>query len=221
MESQADRLRRVESQEKVRRGGKMRKVMISVGIVIAIAALVICLVPLMTVAYEVTIDYEDVETYYENEPYEDVESYTETVPLDCEVVDTEERVDGDTAAVSVVVQNQDSIAGIFVVDFTVVYGCTFIGPGSIKITSMFASDQQELYLKPNDTRTARYTADNPYPANCGFNSWSYDITPSTKEVEKERTVTKYRQVEKQRTVTKQRQETRYKKVTLLDYFLHY
>jgi hypothetical protein len=40
-------------------------------------------------------------------------------------------------------------------------------------------------------------------------------------VEKERTVTKYQQVEKQRTVTKQREEIRYKKVTALDYLLHY
>jgi len=47
--------------------------------------------------------------------------------------------------------------------------------------------------------------------------------PVTKyrEVEKERTVTKYRQVEKDRTITKQRPETRYKRVTLLDYLLHY
>ncbi len=40
-------------------------------------------------------------------------------------------------------------------------------------------------------------------------------------MEKVRTVTKYMQVEKERTVTKQRTETRYKKVTLLDYILHY
>jgi len=45
--------------------------------------------------------------------------------------------------------------------------------------------------------------------------------PQGQLVEKERTITKYRQVEKQRTVVKQRQETRYKKVTLLDYLLHY
>jgi len=51
--------------------------------------------------------------------------------------------------------------------------------------------------------------------------WEYTITEATKTVEQERAVTKYRQVEKQRTVTKQRQETRYKKVTLLDYLLHY
>ena len=197
------------------------KVGIVVGVVITIAALVVCLVPLKTVAYEVTVDYEVTETYYEDEPYPDTETYTETVPLDYEVIETEERVDWDIAVVSAVVQNQDSIAGSFVVDLTVIYSCTFIGPGSIELTSMFASDQQELYLEPNDRGTARYTAHNPYPANCGFKSWSYDVTPSTKEVEKERTVTKHRQVEKQRTVIKQRPETRYKKVTLLDYLLHY
>ncbi|MGA2669947.1 MAG: hypothetical protein ABSF21_00800 [Dehalococcoidia bacterium] len=189
--------------------------------VIAIIALVVCLVPLKEVAYAVTVDYEDTATYYENEPYNATEPYTETVPLDYEVVDTKERIDGDTTAVSVVVRNKDSIAGTFTVDFSVIYVCTFIAPGSIKATAMFASDQRELHLDPNDTETARYTADNPYPANCGFDSWSYTVTPSTKEVEAERTVTKYRQVEKQRTVTKQRQETRYKKVTMLDYLLHY
>ncbi len=36
-----------------------------------------------------------------------------------------------------------------------------------------------------------------------------------------RTVTKYRNVEQQRVVTKERRETRYKKVTSLDYLLHY
>ncbi|MCJ7761161.1 hypothetical protein MUP59_08505, partial [Candidatus Bathyarchaeota archaeon] len=130
-------------------------------------------------------------------------------------------VEGVTTTVSVVVQNQDDIAGTFTVELTVIYGCTFIRPGSIEITSMFASDQQELYLEPKDRGTARYTADNPYLGNCDVDSWNYDVTPDTKEVERERTVTKYRQVEKQRTVIKQRQETRYKKVTLLDYFLHY
>ena len=51
--------------------------------------------------------------------------------------------------------------------------------------------------------------------------WKYAITEATKTIEQQRTVTKYRQVEKQRTVTRQRPETRYKRVTLLDYLLHY
>jgi len=71
-----------------------------------------------------------------------------------------------------------------------------------------------LGLNPRQQKIAECPADY-------INDWSYTVTPSTKEVTSERTVTKYRQVEKQRTVTRQRQETRYKKVTLLDYLLHY
>ena len=163
----------------------MKKTVISVVIVVAIA-LVVCFVPLKEVGYAVTVDYEDTETYYENEPYEDIETYTEMVPLDYEVVETEEYVEGDTAVVSVVVRNQDNITGTFTVDISVIYGCTFIAPGSIELTSMVASDEEELYLQPNDTGTATYSVDNPYPPNCDVDSWSYDVTPDTKQVEKER-----------------------------------
>jgi hypothetical protein len=44
-----------------------------------------------------------------------------------------------------------------------------------------------------------------------IDDWSYDVTPSTKEVEG--TVTKYRQVEKERPVI------RYKKVPILEYLI--
>jgi len=197
------------------------RVGIIAGIVVAVLAIVVCLVPLKEVAYAVTADYQDTETYYENEPYEDVETYTETVPLDYEVVDSGINIEGQTATVSVIVRNVDDLAGAFTVELTVIYGCTFITPGRIQATSVFASDEEELYLKPNKTGTATYSADNPYSGNCGFDSWSYDVTPDTKEVERERTVTKYREVEKQRMVIRQRQETRHKKVTLLDYLLHH
>src|SRR4030042_3381409 len=120
----------------------MKKVMIGIGIVIATLALVVCLVPLKEVAYAVTVDYEDIETYYEDEPYAGVETYTEMVPLDYEVVESDIDVEGHTATVSVVVRNQDDIAGTFTVDLTVIYGCTFIAPGSIEIHSMFASDER-------------------------------------------------------------------------------
>ena len=49
----------------------------------------------------------------------------------------------------------------------------------------------------------------------------WDITPENVTKTKNMQVAKQKQVEKQRTVTKQRPETHYKKVTLLDYFLHY
>ena len=197
------------------------KIGIAIGATVVILALVICFAPLVTVPYEVTVGYEATETYYEDEPYEDIETYTETVPLDYEVVDTDIDLEGQTATVSVAVRNKDDITGIFTVEPYVIYDCTIIAPGSIYIGPKYVSDHQELRLEPHSTRTATFTADNPYPANCAFASWGYDITPSTKEVEKERTVTKYRQVEKQRTVTRQRQETRYKKVDLVEYLMHY
>lgn len=196
----------------------MKKLGIIIGIIVAI---VVCLPPLKTVAYTVMVDYEDTETYYEDEAYNATETYTETLSLDYEVIDTEERINGDTATVSVVLRNQDSVAGTFIIDLSIIYGCTFIGPGSIELTSMIASDERELYLEPDDMGTATCSADNPYPSNCGFDSWNYDVIPSIKEIEGEREVTKYRQVEKQRAVIKQRPETHYKKVTLLDYLLHY
>lgn len=197
------------------------KIGIAVGAVVVVLALVVCLVPLMTVAYEVTVDYEDIETYYEDEPYEETETYSETVPLDYEVVESEGHAEGITAVFSVVLRNEDDITGVFIVDFFVVYDCTFIKPGSILVTSIPFSQKRILYLESNDTGTATYSVNNPHPVDCDVDSWSYDVTSSTKEVEKERTVTKYRQVEKQRTVIKQRQETRYKKVTLLNYLFNF
>jgi len=68
------------------------KIGIALGAVIAVIALVVCLVPLKTVAYTVMVDYEDTETYYEDEPYEVTENYTETVPCDYEVIESYDEV---------------------------------------------------------------------------------------------------------------------------------
>jgi len=186
-------------------------------IIAAGVVLVVVFVPIVEVPYTVAVQYEDTEAYYVDEPYQVTETYTETVPLDYEVVESEGHVEGATTTVAVVVRNQDNIAGTFAVDLTVVFGCTFIAPGRIELTSMVASDEKELRLGPNETGTATYSVDNPYPANCALDSWSYDVTPSTKEVGKERTVTEYREVEKERTVTRERTETHYKKVPIFEY----
>lgn len=200
----------------------MKKVMIGIGIVIAIA-LVICLVPLKTVAYTVMVDYEDIETYYEDEPYQVTENYTEDVPLSFEddgyvkedtieqrnriviggIVIQDEIVEVPIEVACVEVENTDDIAGEFVVSFS-------------GFEPMFGEPTltKTLSLEPGKQETAECPADS-------IDAWDYEVTPGTKEVEAERTVTKYRQVEKQRTVTRQRPENRYKKVTLLDYLLHY
>ena len=211
------------------------KIGITVGVVIAIIALVVCLVPLKEVAYAVAVDYQDTETYYEDEPYEDTETYNEAVPLSYDAVnyvkeDTieehhqiiiggivflDEVVEIPIQVASVDVSNTDDIAGSFTVSF---YG----------ITPLFGSPSlnKKLDLSPGEVKTATCPAET-------LGTWHYDVTPSTKsitsqrtvikyrQVEKQRTVTKFRQVEKERVVTKERPETRYKKVTLLDYLVHY
>jgi len=200
------------------------KIGIAVGTVIAIGALVVCLVPLKEVPYTVMVDYEDIETYYEDEPYEVTENYTEEVPLTFEadsyvdedvtyehhqiiigdVVFQDEIVEVTIYVACVEVENRDDVAG----DFTVSFSGFEPMFGEISLT-------RTLTLGPGDPGTAEC------PAESSIDDWDYEVTPGTKEIQAERTVTKYRQVEKQRTVTKQRQETRYKKVTLLDYLLHY
>ncbi len=194
----------------------MKKVIISMGIVAAVVVVGV-FVPIVEVPYRVTVEYEDTETYYEAEPYEVVETYTETVPLDYEVVKSEAYVQGTTFFGSVEVRNKDSTSGVFTVDFLVVYGCTFISPGSIHITSHYVPHQEELHLAPNGKKTATVTVDNDDPASCDVDSWNYDVIPSTKEVEKERTVIEYKQVEKERTVAREREETHYKRVPIFEY----
>lgn len=199
-----------------------KKIGIPLGIIVAVA-LVICLAPLKEVAYSVTVDYEDVETYYEDEPYQVTETYTDAAPLSFEAKDyvkadtikerrqiviggtvlQDEVVEVPIETACVDVRNTDDIAGTFTVSFS-------------GITPMFGSPSltTKIDLSPDEVKTATCPADN-------IADWSYSVTPSTKMVEKQRDVTKYRQVEKQRTVIKQCPETRYKKVTLLDYLLHY
>lgn len=193
------------------------------GIVVIVAALVIWLAPLKTVAYTVMVDYEDVETYYEDVAYNTTETYTEDVSLTFEansyvdedvtyehhqiiiggIVFQDEIVEVPIYIACVQVKNTDDVVGDFVVSFSGFE--PMFGEYSLTATLNLYAGQQKTAECPADT----------------INDWDYEVTPGTKEVEGERTVTKYQQVEKQRTVTKQRQETRYKKVTLLDYLLHY
>jgi len=217
----------------------MKKVVISIVIVVAIA-LVVCFVPMKEVAYAITVDYEDTETYYENEPYEVTENYTEVVPLDYwfdSYVRQEEgtlthitQVNMGTSAHSweyeqrtrreyltfacVKVKNMDTVAGTFWVSISVKEP-SFEGDNPYPSTwehDMFP--EGKLDLAPGEVGVRQCLADE-------LGDWTYNITADTKKIEQERTATKYRQVEKQRTVSKQRQETRFKNVSLLDYLLHY
>ena len=199
------------------------KIGIIIGVIVIVAALVIWLAPLKTVAYTVMVDYEDIETYYEDEPYQETETYTEDVPLSFEanayvdedviyehqqiiiggIVFQDEIVEVPIEIACVKVKNTDDIAGDFIVSFS-------------GFEPMFGEHSltRTLSLGPGEQETAECPADS-------IEDWDYEVTPGSKEVEGERIVTKYNQVEKQRTVIKQRPETRYEKVTFLDYLLYY
>jgi len=190
----------------------VKKVVIPIAAVVAIA-LVVCLVPLKDVAYAVTVDYEDTETYYEEEPYEDTENYTVFTQFYYEVVDSFDKEKNGHPCGYVEIKNTDNTSGLFKIlfEFSAYYEQ---GP----FERSFYTEVQ-LYVAPNQSETAMHCEDNIGIA--GNWSWNYVVFPAEKIVKEQRTVIKYRQVEKQRTVIKQRQETRYKKVTLLDYLLHY
>ena len=72
---------------------RWRNVGIILGVIIAIAAITVCVLPLVTVPYVVDVSYEDTETYYVEEPYYRTEIYTErelykkSVPIDYRVID--------------------------------------------------------------------------------------------------------------------------------------
>ena len=196
-----------------------KKIAIALGVIAVVLALVVCLVPLKTMAYTVTVDYQDTETYYEDVPYEEMETYTEAELLDYQVLNSHIEIEEENPIGYVGVQNVDNVSGTFNVLISFMIPYTSISPGRIVLGTKIYEGNDTLYLKANETKIAKYHA---YDAKANSEmTWHYEVTPSTKEVERERTITKYRQVEKQRTVTKQRPETHYKKVTLLDYWLDF
>ena len=179
-----------------------KKIGIAVGIIILVAALVVCLVPLKTVAYTVMVDYQDTEPYEVQvaEPldYQVVNSYVgqgtithETSTVIGGIGESHHTWEETVPVAYVVVQNTDTLSGTFTVSFSV----------SEPLDELFL--HRTLSLDPNEAQTAECPA-------YELGDWNYEVTPRTKTVTK----TEYRQV------TKQRPETRYKEVTLLDYCLH-
>ena len=214
-----------------RRLTMFKKLAIVFGVAIAIAAIVICAVPLKTVSYAASVPYEDTETYYVQEaytvqePYTRIETYIERepynkpVPIDYIVSDTGIYNWFWTTGsdVWVTIKNADVKSGYFYVTFylTIKGGAT---------TTKLASQ----YIAIGETKQVKTTYSGGYVA-----SFTYSIIPPTKtvsdfrdvnktrEVTEYRDITTYRSVPKQRTMTKTRSETRYKEVSLLDYLLHY
>lgn len=170
---------------------KSKKWAIGFGVAIAIAAIVICTIPLKTVSYIVTVPYNDWETYQvqvqKNLGYSVTDAYSKT-GLDL--------VLGAVADGYVTIENVDTVPGTFIVYFT--------------FTTLHRqfNDTDRVYILPGESKTARGQADIYLGEDW---EWNYSITPGTK------TVTETRQ----RQVVKIREEIRYKDISLLDYWLNY
>jgi len=216
------------------------KIGIVAGVIVLIIALVVCLVPLKEVAYTATVDYQDTETYYEDEPYEDTETYYETEPLTYKVVksytDTEfshkerrqiviggvvfqdEVVEVFYLTGYVTVQNIDSVYGAVGVQFTF-YA---LDKWFYENTDNFVWEEYKELLKPPYGEYGKpvgevyqnYVSLDLQSGEVGTAKYSVrDINLDTDEWYWEYEVAGSKTVEKQRTVTKYRQVEKERTVT--------
>jgi len=217
-----------------------KKIGIAVGVIIAAVAIVGCLIPLKTVAYTVMVDYQDTETYYEDEPYEKTETYTEKVPLDYKLI--ESYLDTD----STFVQSRIVIGGVVIQDEIVEtrspIGCVILKNmdsdlGSVKVYFSFYALEKWYYEHTDDFSWQEYKEllDPPYgehgkpvgesyhtyvqlnlePGETGTAKYTvHDIDMDSDEFFWEFEVTQAtKPVEKQRTVTKYKQVEKERTVT--------
>ncbi len=218
-----------------------KKLAMGIGAFIAVAAIVVCAIPIVAVDYAVDVYYEDTETYYIEEEYTVQEPYTvqelytgtenyterepynKSVPIDYVV--TDEGIHETCTAgtyVWVAIRNTDAKNGSFRVTFRIlIHG---VGTSTKKAsTYIVAGDTSRVEVYPSgDVRSFTYSIKAPTKTIVDYR----DVVKTRqvteyRDVTKYRDVIEYRDVPKQRTVTKTRQEMRSKKVTLLDYLLHY
>jgi hypothetical protein len=191
-----------------------KKIGIPIGIAV-VAALIIGFMPLKTIAYTVTVDYQDTETYYEDELREVIE------PLEYQVTQY-----GGGGGPHYTLINRDSVAGYFDICCTLyimdedTYDELKWQYGRIPIDVFKQHSQQyilkdRVYLEPGEKGGVKWSWDDITSSEFRSYESFWDISPE------QVTKTTYVQVEKKRTVTKQRPETRCKKVTVLDYLLNY
>ena len=217
----------------------MKKVTISVGVVIAIAVLVACVAPLKTVAYTITVDYEETEPYdaevqvpleydvsafedWDTWLYEDYQDYLDWQKYSKGYVD---RSNWDPSkesrfipAITIGISGDVAAGGWYEVSITFhfldkgvwEYLPAEVGRDVIREYGDSLSYHKSIYLDETCEDSVTFFAPDIDAEDAKW-FYEYGVEPGTKTVTK----IEYRQV------TKQRPETRYKKVTLLDYVLHY
>lgn len=148
-----------------------KKIGIAVGVIILVAALVVCLVPLKTVAYTVMVDYQDTEPLsYKDMGAEKVctgtvwgsDSYGKYRIMDW------------IYGYVVELKNTDEIGGTFTVELNCIYnGASFV-------------KSQSIYLEPGEEGEVLFDNIRGYGA--------YEVIPGAKTVTKQRPETRYKEV---------------------------
>ncbi len=201
------------AQEK-KRGHLVRNLLLGFSAIVVIALLIIFLAPVVPAKIVEKQPYAANETYVESEPYLANETYYEaqpyvtTVPLSYTVAATTiQSVPGQIASdCIVIIQNTDTNSGTFTVTY---YLVTMGGATTTKYASQFIAGgmQQGVWL--------RHSGDY-------IRSFTYTVSPPSKQViqyqsvQKTREVTKYRDVEKTREVILYRDVEKTKWVTVVD-----
>ena len=172
----------------------MKKIAIISSVILVALALLVCLVPIRDEAYAVTVNYTEPATKYVNLSYK-VDDYMGT-----EIVE-EYRVTGSCGCTRKLVEVEYQVYCLNVTNTDDVSG-QFLVVLSGFADGMPYSQNTTLSLNVSEQKTAEYQAE-------VIDLCRFEVLPGWKEIETGELV------------TKQRQETCYKKVTLLDYLLHY
>jgi len=201
--------------EEKKKSHLQRNLLLGVSAVIVVALLIIFLAPVVPAKYIEKEPYAANETYVEQEPYIANETYYEaqpyvtTAPLSFTVAGTAiQGVAGQIASdCIVIINNTDSNSGTFTVTYFLV---TMGGATATQYSSQFIAGgtQQGVWL--------RHTGDY-------IRTFTYSVTPPTKQViqystvQKTREVTMYGDVQKTREVVLYRDVEKTKWVTVVDH----
>jgi hypothetical protein len=200
--------------EEKKKSHLQRNLLLGVSAVVVAALLILFLAPVVPAKYIEQEPYAANETYVEQEPYIANETYYEaqpyvtTAPLSYTVAGTAiQGVAGQIASdCIVIINNTDSNSGTFTVTYFLV---TMGGATATQYSSQFIAGgtQQGVWL--------RHTGDY-------IRTFTYSVTPPTKQViqyynvQKTREVTKYKDVQKTREVVLYRDVEKTKWVTVID-----
>lgn len=172
----------------------MKRIIIALSVVVIVLALIVCLVPMRDEAYAVTVEYVEPATEYVALSHK-VNDYVRT-----EVIEKRRQI-GSCGCKTELVKVEFQVACIDVKNTDDVAGQFLVILTGLEVGKPF-SQNVTISLNASEQKTVEYQAE-------VIDCWDFEVMPGWKEVE----IGEF--------VTKQRQEIRYKKVTALDYLLHY